>query len=112
MPVSLGQILYHHDRRRMGPGLLRPPQRHLLLHQSSMASFPRTEIRSIVNATSVVALFGNFGQANYLTAKAAILGFSKALSVEGKKYRILVNMLVPNAGTAMMATIWLLLSIQ
>ncbi|KAH8923090.1 NAD(P)-binding protein [Atractiella rhizophila] len=60
----------------------------------------------IVNATSVVALFGNFGQANYSTAKAAILGFSKALSVEGKKYGILVNTLVPNAGTAMTATIW------
>jgi len=49
---------------------------------------------------------GNFGQANYSTAKAAIMGFTKALAVEGRKYNILSNVLAPSAGTAMTQTIW------
>jgi NAD(P)-dependent dehydrogenase (short-subunit alcohol dehydrogenase family) len=49
---------------------------------------------------------GNFGQANYSTAKAAIIGFTKAIAIEGKKYNILANVLAPSAGTAMTQTIW------
>lgn len=49
---------------------------------------------------------GNFGQANYSTAKAAIIGFTKALAVEGRKYNILSNVIAPSAGTAMTQTIW------
>jgi multifunctional beta-oxidation protein len=49
---------------------------------------------------------GNFGQANYSTAKAAIIGFTKALAIEGRKYNILSNVLAPSAGTAMTKTIW------
>lgn len=60
----------------------------------------------IVNTCSSVGMHGNFGQANYSTAKGAILGLTKALSIEGKKYGILANTLVPNAGTSMTATIW------
>lgn len=51
-------------------------------------------------------MHGNFGQANYSTAKGAILGMTKTLALEGKKYNILANTLVPNAGTAMTSTIW------
>jgi len=49
---------------------------------------------------------GNFGQANYSTAKAAIIGFTRAIAVEGKKYNIFANVLAPSAGTAMTQTIW------
>lgn len=49
---------------------------------------------------------GNFGQANYSTAKSAIIGFTKAIAIEGKKYNILANVLAPSAGTAMTQTIW------
>ena len=37
--------------------------------------------------------------------KSAILGFSRALAIEGAKYNILVNTIAPNAGTAMTRTI-------
>jgi multifunctional beta-oxidation protein len=37
--------------------------------------------------------------------KAAILGFSRALALEGAKYNIYVNTIAPNAGTAMTRTI-------
>jgi len=49
---------------------------------------------------------GNFGQANYSTAKAAIIGFTRAIAIEGKKYNIFANVLAPSAGTAMTQTIW------
>lgn len=49
---------------------------------------------------------GNFGQANYSTAKAAIIGFTRAIAIEGRKYNIFANVLAPSAGTAMTQTIW------
>lgn len=49
---------------------------------------------------------GNFGQANYSTAKAGITGLTRTLAIEGKKYNILANAIAPSAGTAMTSTIW------
>lgn len=59
-----------------------------------------------INTSSVSGIYGNFGQANYATAKMAILGFTQALAREGEKYNILTNAIAPNAGTAMTATIF------
>lgn len=68
--------------------------------------FLKQKYGRIVNTCSTVGLHGNFGQTNYSTAKAAIHGLTKTLAIEGKKYNIIANTLVPNAGTAMTATIW------
>lgn len=59
----------------------------------------------IVNTTSTSGIYGNFGQANYAAAKCGILGFSRALAREGKKYNIYVNTIAPNAGTNMTRSI-------
>ena len=68
--------------------------------------FQKQKFGRILTTASAVGLYGNFGQANYSTAKSAILGLTKTLAVEGKKYNILANCIAPNAGTAMTRTVW------
>ncbi|KAK4674801.1 bifunctional hydroxyacyl-CoA dehydrogenase/enoyl-CoA hydratase fox2 [Podospora pseudopauciseta] len=67
--------------------------------------FLKQKYGRVVNTTSTSGIYGNFGQANYAAAKCAILGFSRALALEGAKYNIFVNTIAPNAGTAMTKTI-------
>ncbi|KAI8820988.1 peroxisomal hydratase-dehydrogenase-epimerase [Fimicolochytrium jonesii] len=59
----------------------------------------------IINTTSAVGLYGNFGQANYSAAKAGIVAFSNTLALEGQRSNIVVNTIAPNAGTRMTATV-------
>ncbi|GAA5945274.1 hypothetical protein JCM3775_007418 [Rhodotorula graminis] len=68
--------------------------------------FQKQRYGRIVTTASSVGVHGNFGQANYSTAKSAIIGLTRTLAIEGKKYGIQANVLVPNAGTSMTATIW------
>lgn len=55
----------------------------------------------ILLTTSGAAFHGNFGQANYSAAKGAIIGLTKSLAIEGKKYGIKVNAIAPMASTEM-----------
>jgi NAD(P)-dependent dehydrogenase (short-subunit alcohol dehydrogenase family) len=55
----------------------------------------------VVNTTSVSGMLGNFGQANYAAAKAAIYGFTRTASIELQKHRIQVNCIAPIAKTRM-----------
>ncbi|KAH8109580.1 multifunctional beta-oxidation protein [Phellopilus nigrolimitatus] len=68
--------------------------------------FQKQRYGRIVTTCSQVGIYGNFGQANYSTAKAAILGLTRTLALEGRKYNILANCLAPQAGTAMTSTVW------
>ena len=49
----------------------------------------------IISISSVVGQKGNFGQTNYAAAKAAIIGFTKALALETAKKGITVNAVAP-----------------
>ncbi len=50
---------------------------------------------SILNATSVVALDGNFGQTNYIAAKAGIVGMTKVWARELGRFNVRVNAVAP-----------------
>ncbi len=49
----------------------------------------------IINISSIVGIQGAFGQSNYAASKSGILGLTKTLAIEGAKYNILVNCVVP-----------------
>jgi NAD(P)-dependent dehydrogenase (short-subunit alcohol dehydrogenase family) len=55
----------------------------------------------IINTSSPAGLFGNFGQTNYSTAKMGLVGFTRALAIEGKKDGIKANAIAPIARTRM-----------
>ncbi len=60
----------------------------------------------IVNVSSINALAGQFGQTNYAAAKAGIIGFTKALALEGAARGITVNAIAPGyTDTAMVASV-------
>ena len=60
----------------------------------------------IVNVSSINALAGQFGQTNYAAAKAGIIGFTKALALEGAARGITVNAIAPGyTDTAMVRAV-------
>ena len=55
----------------------------------------------VVLTASASGLYGNFGQSNYGTAKAAMVGLMNVLHLEGEKHDIRTNILLPTAATKM-----------
>ncbi|MBW2636124.1 MAG: SDR family oxidoreductase [Deltaproteobacteria bacterium] len=53
----------------------------------------------IVMTTSGAGLFGNFGQTNYAAAKTGLIGLTNVLKLEGAKYNIKTNVIVPVAAS-------------
>lgn len=50
---------------------------------------------AILNASSVVAHYGNYGQTNYVAAKSGVIGITKVWARELGKYNIRVNAVAP-----------------
>ena len=49
----------------------------------------------IINAASIVGIFGNIGQVNYAATKAGLIGMTKSLAKELGKKGIRVNAVAP-----------------
>ncbi|MDD3892272.1 MAG: 3-oxoacyl-ACP reductase FabG [Bacteroidales bacterium] len=49
----------------------------------------------IINASSVVALYGNFGQTNYVATKAGVIGMTKTMARELGRKGVTVNAVAP-----------------
>jgi 3-oxoacyl-[acyl-carrier protein] reductase len=62
----------------------------------------RARFGRIISVTSVVAVTGNPGQANYVAAKAGLIGLSKAMGQELATRGITVNCLAPGFMTSAM----------
>jgi 3-oxoacyl-[acyl-carrier protein] reductase len=64
----------------------------------AQAAWPHMKERGwgrIVNMASVAGTLGGFGQASYSTTKAGILGLTRTLALEGGRYGITSNAIVP-----------------
>lgn len=60
----------------------------------------------IINTSSVVALYGNYGQSNYVAAKSALIGVTKVWARELGKKGITVNAVAPGfIATEMITTV-------
>ena len=55
----------------------------------------------VINTSSNSGILGNFGQANYGAAKMGLVGLTRVLAAEGRKYNIFANAIAPVAKTRM-----------
>lgn len=56
---------------------------------------PASTHKRVINISSVVGLYGNFGQANYAATKAGVIGFTKTLAKELGRKGFTVNAIAP-----------------
>jgi 3-oxoacyl-[acyl-carrier protein] reductase len=72
------------------------------LTRATLRGMIRRRHGRVIGVTSVVAITGNAGQANYAAAKAAMIGMSKSIAAEIAGRGITVNCIAPGAITTAM----------
>jgi len=65
------------------------------LSKAALRGMLKSGTGRIVNLTSVVAIRGNAGQANYISSKAGLIGLTKALATEYAGKGVTVNAVAP-----------------
>lgn len=65
------------------------------LNQMALKKMSRKKYGRIINVASIVGFTGNFGQVNYVAAKAGLVGMTKTLALEAATRNITVNAIAP-----------------
>jgi 3-oxoacyl-[acyl-carrier protein] reductase len=66
-----------------------------IITQACFKHMLRKKWGRVINVSSVVSRTGNVGQANYVAAKSAMEGLTRALALEGARRNVTVNAIAP-----------------
>lgn len=75
------------------------PTRHAMAYWRQASKAGEDVKASVIHTTSLAGLVGNFGQANYASAKLGVVGLSRVVAIEGQKYGVRSNAVSPSART-------------
>ncbi len=75
------------------------------MSRAAAPHFKSEESGSFVHMTSTSGLIGNFGQANYCSAKMGVVGLSKAIALDMERFNVRSNCIAPFAFTRMVNSI-------
>ena len=75
------------------------------ISRAAATHFRKQESGVCVHMTSTSGLIGNFGQANYASAKAGIASLSKSISLDMQRFNVRSNCIAPFAWSRLIATI-------
>ena len=79
------------------------PTHHALAYWRDRARATGPVQASVIHTSSIAGFIGNFGQANYSAAKAAVLALSATVALEGARHGVRSNAVSPSARTRISA---------
>jgi NAD(P)-dependent dehydrogenase (short-subunit alcohol dehydrogenase family) len=80
------------------------PTHHAMAAWRDQAKAGKTVKASVVHTSSLSGICGNFGQANYATAKLGVIALSATVALEGAKYGVRSNAVSPSGRTRLAMT--------
>jgi NAD(P)-dependent dehydrogenase (short-subunit alcohol dehydrogenase family) len=75
------------------------PTRHAVAYWREQSKAGQEADRSVVHTSSISGIAGNFGQANYSTAKLGVVALSAVVMKEARRYGVRSNVVSPSART-------------
>jgi NAD(P)-dependent dehydrogenase (short-subunit alcohol dehydrogenase family) len=75
------------------------PTRHAMTYWRQRSKEGHQVKASVVHTSSIAGLAGNFGQANYSSAKLAVVALSRVVALEGARFGVRSNVVSPSGRT-------------